>query len=197
MRTEVIENALKALNQVYVLREMAALMEQAIRDRQKRKEYDSLTRARKFAETLTEHLQAVSQDKHLRVNYAPQTLPPQPPPDRTLYFDIEVLLDYNEQPKTALDGGVLESELKRGCFEQLVCVSGWSDMAHADPLHIAEPERRAWIHRMLAPLFPDVPWFLGRALPTARHRPLGLPHQLESDWYYVDDWADQFFRAAH
>jgi hypothetical protein len=40
-------------------------MEQAIRERQKNKEYDSITSARQFAESLTEHLRVVSHDKHL------------------------------------------------------------------------------------------------------------------------------------
>ena len=80
VRNEVIANALKALNQAYVFPDIATKMEQAIRDHQKRNEYDNLTSARKFGETLTEHLRAVSQDKHLRVDYVSQTLPPQPAP---------------------------------------------------------------------------------------------------------------------
>lgn len=80
VRGEVIDAALKALNAAYVFPEMAGKMEQAIRDHQNRKDYDSVTSARAFAEALTKDLEAVSHDKHLRVNYAPQALPPQPPP---------------------------------------------------------------------------------------------------------------------
>jgi hypothetical protein len=66
-RAEVIEGALKALNDEYVFPETAKRMEQAIRERARRKEYDGVTSAAVFAATLTSHLQEVSRDKHLRV----------------------------------------------------------------------------------------------------------------------------------
>jgi hypothetical protein len=78
-RTEVIDGALKALNESYVFPEVALKMEEAIRARQQRKEYDSITSARQLARMLTDHLREVSHDKHLGVNYSSQVLPPQPP----------------------------------------------------------------------------------------------------------------------
>ena len=66
-RTAVIEDALRALNSTYVFPEQARQMEEAIRARVARKEYDSLTEAEVFARALTDHLQDVSHDKHLRV----------------------------------------------------------------------------------------------------------------------------------
>jgi len=68
-RTQVIEGVLKNLNEGYVFPEVAKAMEQNIRDRAAKKEYDEITSAKLFARTLTEHLQAISRDKHLRVNY--------------------------------------------------------------------------------------------------------------------------------
>ena len=79
-RAEVIDGALKALNDGYVFPDVAARMEQAIRARQQRKEYDSITSARQLAQMLTEHLREVSHDKHLGVNYSAQVLPPPPAP---------------------------------------------------------------------------------------------------------------------
>ncbi len=75
VRTEVIEAILKRLNDSYVFPEMAQKMETAIRARVQNKEYDRVTSAAEFARTLTEHLQAVSHDKHLRVRYSPQPIP--------------------------------------------------------------------------------------------------------------------------
>lgn len=66
-RAEVIEGAIKALNDEYVFPETAKKMEQAIRERLRRKEYDDITSASSFAATFTAHLQEVSKDKHLRV----------------------------------------------------------------------------------------------------------------------------------
>ncbi|HLL69803.1 MAG TPA: S41 family peptidase [Pyrinomonadaceae bacterium] len=68
-RTEVIEGTLKNLREGYVYPEVATRMEQAIRERMAKKEYEGVTSAKALAQMLTEHLQAVSRDKHLRVNY--------------------------------------------------------------------------------------------------------------------------------
>ncbi|MEK7829795.1 MAG: S41 family peptidase, partial [Acidobacteriota bacterium] len=66
-RTEVVEGAIKALNDAYVFPEVAAKMEQSIRQRVAQREYDNATDAGVFARLLTAHLQEVSHDKHLRV----------------------------------------------------------------------------------------------------------------------------------
>lgn len=74
-RTQVIEDALRSLREAYVYPEVATRMEQAIREREAKKEYEGITSARQLARTLTEHLQAVSRDKHLRVNFSREALP--------------------------------------------------------------------------------------------------------------------------
>jgi retinol-binding protein 3 len=78
-RAEVIDAALKKLNEAYVFPEVAKKMEQAIRERVQKKEYDSVTSASKFAQALTMHLQEVSRDKHLSVYYSHDPLPPETP----------------------------------------------------------------------------------------------------------------------
>ncbi len=77
VRNEVIDGVLKKLNEAYVFPETAKKMEQAIRERVQKKEYDGVTSASKFAQMLTMHLQDVSRDKHLRVNYSHDPLPPE------------------------------------------------------------------------------------------------------------------------
>ena len=74
-RKAVIDSALKRLNDAYVFPEVAQSMEKAVRERAARGEYDQMTSARAFADALTEHLQAVSKDKHLRVRYSHQPIP--------------------------------------------------------------------------------------------------------------------------
>ena len=76
MRAEVIDGALKHLNEKYVFPEVAQKMEKRIRERKANGEYDSVTSGRKFAETLTEHLQEVSRDKHLRMFFSAEPMPP-------------------------------------------------------------------------------------------------------------------------
>lgn len=74
-RTQVIDGILKRLNDSYVFPETAKKMEQSIRERASRKEYDQITSSQEFAKKLTSDLQAVSHDKHLRVRYSYDALP--------------------------------------------------------------------------------------------------------------------------
>ena len=75
MRRTVIDGILDRLKQAYVFPDTAAAMERAIRARQQRGEYDRITSARTFADSLTSHLQAISRDRHLRVRYSATVLP--------------------------------------------------------------------------------------------------------------------------
>lgn len=75
IRTEVIDNILKNLNESYVFPEVAKQMETDVRTRLKNKEYDAITSAKEFSKKLTEDLQAISKDKHLRVRYSFKPIP--------------------------------------------------------------------------------------------------------------------------
>jgi len=74
-RTQVVDSILKRLNDSYVFPDMAKKMEQSIRERVAKKEYDQITSSKEFATKLTNDLQAVSHDKHLRVRYSNQAIP--------------------------------------------------------------------------------------------------------------------------
>jgi retinol-binding protein 3 len=74
-RRTVIDGVIDRLKQLYVFPDTAVVMERAIRARQRRGEYDRLTSARSFADSLTAHLQAVSRDRHLRVRYSADPIP--------------------------------------------------------------------------------------------------------------------------
>ena len=74
-RAAVIEGALKRINEGYVFPDVAKKMEQAIRERAQKKEYDNITSAKQLAQKITADLQGVSQDKHLRVRYSHEKLP--------------------------------------------------------------------------------------------------------------------------
>lgn len=78
-RTKVIDGILKRLNDSYVFPEVAKKMEQSIRERVDKKEYDQITSAKQFATKLTEDLQGVSKDKHLRVRYSSEAIPERGP----------------------------------------------------------------------------------------------------------------------
>jgi len=74
-RTQVIDGILKRLNDSYVFPDIAKKMEQSIRERVAKKEYDQITSSKEFATKLTNDLQEVSHDKHLRIRYSNQVIP--------------------------------------------------------------------------------------------------------------------------
>jgi peptidase S41-like protein len=77
-RARVIDGAAKELNESYVFPETAKKMEEAVRARQKRGEYDSITDGDAFANKLTDDFQEVSHDKHLHVSFSPAKIPERP-----------------------------------------------------------------------------------------------------------------------
>ncbi len=74
-RTAVVEEALKQIREAYVLPDLGAKMEAAIRERMKRGDYDRITLGPVLADTLTLHLQEVSRDRHLGVRYSVAPVP--------------------------------------------------------------------------------------------------------------------------
>ena len=80
-RRQVIDGVLARLTEAYVFPDTAVAMERAIRDRVRRGEYERITSAQALADSLTAHLQAVSRDRHLRVRYSHDPLPPLRGPD--------------------------------------------------------------------------------------------------------------------
>ena len=109
MRSQVIDGALNHLKTAYVFPETAAKMSDAIRARAERKEYDSITSARAFAEALTKHLQEVSHDKHLRVIYTADPIPERrmpSPEDRARAIADERRRNFAFERVERLDGNV-------------------------------------------------------------------------------------------
>jgi C-terminal processing protease CtpA/Prc len=74
-RSTVVDNLIKELNEAYVFPDVAKKMEADLRKRQSAKEYDSIVSAQAFAKKLTDDLQAISKDKHLRVRFSQQPIP--------------------------------------------------------------------------------------------------------------------------
>jgi retinol-binding protein 3 len=76
-RADVIDALTRELNRAYVFPDKATAIERDLRARQSRKAYDAISDAGEFARLLTEHLQAITKDKHLRVGAgAPPSSPP-------------------------------------------------------------------------------------------------------------------------
>ena len=95
-RAQMIEVVLKNLNDHYVFADVAREMERAIRERQKRHEYDQLSSASAFAKALTAHLREVSRDKHLSVNYSAKPMPVRQPQAEPTEEERQGLRNYGE-----------------------------------------------------------------------------------------------------
>lgn len=116
VRREVIDGVLARLQEAYVFPDTAAAMERAIRGRVRGGEYDRITGARAFAESLTVHLQAVSHDRHLRVRYsheplaaAPRGQAPTPERDaRAQAYGRQVNFGFEKVERLAGNVGYLE-----------------------------------------------------------------------------------------
>jgi len=122
-----------------------------------------------------------------------------PATTKVLYFDIDgTFLDYDDLPKLALLNGQLEAILKKSAFDYIACMSGWSDI-FSDPVMKLDTieKRKEALYQMLEPLFPDKEWFLEKVIliTDTDHRCKYI--DLNIDWYYVDDWADEFMAKAH
>ena len=76
-RHQVIAGAIEHMQRAYVFAEVAEKMAAALRAHVAKQDYEGITNPRDFAEILTKHLQEVSRDKHLRIIYNPDGLPPQ------------------------------------------------------------------------------------------------------------------------
>ena len=74
-RKAVVDAVLAELNESYVFPEVAKQMETAIRSRASRGEYDAVALGPVFADLLTLHLQEISRDKHLHVDYSVEPIP--------------------------------------------------------------------------------------------------------------------------
>ena len=77
-RGQVIENSIARLKQYYVFPDVAGKMEQAVRARAAKGEYDKITSAKELADKLTADFREVSKDKHLGVRYSNKPIPDVP-----------------------------------------------------------------------------------------------------------------------
>ena len=83
-RKAVVDSMADYIDRLYVFPDKAKETAKALRKRLASKEYDRITSAKEFADSLTSHAQAVTHDLHMRVSYRSQPFPPMgngPPPE--------------------------------------------------------------------------------------------------------------------
>lgn len=84
-RKAVVDTLADRIDRLYVFPDKARETAKALRKRLAAREYDAITSAREFSDSLTSHVRAVTRDLHLRVNYRHEPVPPMnadgPPPE--------------------------------------------------------------------------------------------------------------------
>ena len=78
-RQQLIDSLIKEVNNGYVFPDLAKKVDVSLRAQHKRGAYDSITSAQKLSDVLTDHLQATTRDRHLRVMYSEQVIPESKP----------------------------------------------------------------------------------------------------------------------
>ncbi len=74
-RTRVVETLAKQLDSTYVFPDMAKKMSAAVREKLANNRYDACASGEALAKELTDDMQALSKDKHLRVSYSAKPSP--------------------------------------------------------------------------------------------------------------------------
>lgn len=77
-KTAVVKKISELLTKNYVFPETGREMEKLLSEKAAGNHYADISDAREFARRLTEDLQAVSRDRHLRVSFSPEVLPADP-----------------------------------------------------------------------------------------------------------------------
>lgn len=84
-RRAVVDTLAERIDRLYVFPDKGRETAKALRKRLAGREYDRITSAREFSDSLTSHLQAATRDLHLRVGYRHEPVPPMrddgPPPE--------------------------------------------------------------------------------------------------------------------
>ena len=136
------------LREAYVFPETAKKIEADLRGRLERNEYADVKSARRLAEVLTEHLQAVSKDKHLRVFYAydpilgaPRNPGPDPGPDerRERMRAMGEAMNFGFEKVERLEGNVGYLDLRMFMPAELggdTAAAAMNLLAHTDALII-------------------------------------------------------------
>ncbi len=119
-RAAIIDDIAAALNEIYVFPETAKKMEEHVRAQLKSGAYDRLGKLDEFTQKLTEDLQSVSRDLHLRVAFNPD--PPGgeeggPTPEQQARYENQLRRDnYCFRKVERLSGNV--GYIKLDCFAQ-------------------------------------------------------------------------------
>lgn len=117
-RRVVVDSLAAAVERHYVFPDRAKTTARALKKRLSGKEYDRISSAKEFADSLTAHLQHVTHDLHLRVHYRHEPLPVMTdreptPEERAKALEFERLRNYGFERVERLAGNVGYLDLRQ------------------------------------------------------------------------------------
>ncbi|HEY3214980.1 MAG TPA: S41 family peptidase [Candidatus Eisenbacteria bacterium] len=144
-RRVVVDTLVERIERLYVFPDKARATARALRRRWAAHEYDRITSAKEFADSLTSHAQAVTHDLHVRVGYRHEPFPPQggedplPEPEMRRMREMARRTNYGFERVERLPGNVGYLDLRQfaGAPEgQATAVAAMNVLAHTDTLII-------------------------------------------------------------
>lgn len=142
-RKAVVDTLCERIERYYVFPDRARAASQAIRKRYRRHEYDRITRAGDFADSLTAHLQLAVHDLHLRVHYRYEPIPTQTPEgqpsesEQRAIAEQNRLRNYGFERVERLPGNVGYLDLRQFSDDpeaQATAIAAMGFLAHTDAL---------------------------------------------------------------
>ena len=158
-RKAVVAALADSVEKYYVFPDKAKATARALEERLSSKEYDRITSAKEFADSLTAHLQAVTHDLHLRVHYRPRPFPTREPEaaagDRARMLEQERLRNFGFEKVQRLPGNVGYLELRmfsNAAEAQPVALAAMQFLGQSDALIIDLRRNGGGSPRMIATL---------------------------------------------
>lgn len=105
-KTETIDALVTAMKEDYVFPEVASKVDSDLHERLKKGEYDSVEQGAEFAKLLSEHMNALCKDAHLRVRFSKDDLPKREKRGEPSKEEIE----QHERSMRLMNGGISSAE---------------------------------------------------------------------------------------
>ena len=141
MRRAVVDTLCDRVERYYVFPDKAREVARAIRKRMARHEYDRITGAMEFSDSLTAHVQDVAHDLHLRVHYRYEPIPaqqddgPPPPEEMKRIHEMNRVRNYGFERVERLPGNVGYLEVRQFSGDpegQATAVAAMNFLANTD-----------------------------------------------------------------
>jgi hypothetical protein len=117
---------------------------------------------------------------------------------RTLYFDIDgtLLLNDHAGAKTFLANGAFEEAVRAAEVDRLVCVGNFVDVVRIAATITPSYDGVSALFRICLGVFSNEAWFRENVTMADDAERRAELVDLRADWWYVDDLAEHYFRAA-